>query len=113
MAKSKKPRHAYNGKRFIDRMQEQRRAEYSVVETWSCQLTADLFQIGMNELFGIGEERLAKLCEWFHEQYPEYREALTKHPENDYLREQVDRRLKQICKDKFLPWNERYDGWGE
>lgn len=113
MAKSKKPRHRYNGRKFIDQMQDQRRAEYSIVETWTMQLTSDLFCIGLNECFGIGEERLAKLCEWLTPQYIEYREALTKHPENDYLRDQIDRRLEKICKDKFLPWKQRYDGWEE
>ena len=55
MAKSKKPRHRYNGRKFIDQMQDQRRAEYSIVETWTMQLTSDLFCIGLNECFALAK----------------------------------------------------------
>lgn len=30
---------------------------------------------------------------------------------SDYIRAQIDREQERIFKDKFIPWEERYDGW--
>ena len=109
MAKTKRP--PTRGMTYLDRLKAQRDNEFRVVETWSIQLTADVFCAILNRECGFGAERLERICKAFLEAWPDYRDAITKHPESDYIRAQIDREQERIFKDKFIPWEERYDGW--
>ena len=48
-----------------------------------------------------------------NELWDTYVDALRAHPEADYLRADIDRRLRQIMPEQAVPWAERYFGWTE
>lgn len=66
-----------------------------------------------NDLFGMGPGR----CEAFGQRIIKYRDEIAKLINSDYeddqelvyAREKIDRRLRQICGNKFEPWEVRYD----
>lgn len=57
----------------------------------------------------FGASRLKKLYDAWGKTYDRYFEALTRHPEADYKREKLDEAIKQIMKENFFPFSERYE----
>lgn len=93
-------------------------AKLDVIQQWHGQFQDDMTTIALadDEVMGkdtFGQKRLEKIQEARDKLWHEYCKALQAHPEADYLREDIDRRLKQIMKDRFAPWPERYFGWEE
>ena len=60
--------------------------------------------------YGAPEDNFAFIAE-LRERY--LRRIVPAHAESDYLREDIDRRLRQIMKDDAAPWSARYFGWSE
>lgn len=52
---------------YLDRLRAKRDNEFRVVETWSIQLTADVFCAILNRECGFGAERLERICKAFLE----------------------------------------------
>lgn len=103
---------------FLARMKQAETERLYIVQTWTAQLMVDLFMDTLNDpdvmgkdVFGAG--RLDKICKAVMAQFDKYCRAIQKDPEADYIREKIDRRQKQIFKEKFLPWKDRYFGWTE
>jgi hypothetical protein len=81
---------------------------------WGAQLACDMLTIILADPDVMGKDTIgtarrkkieAALCEVMDSHIL----AVTKNPEADYLREDIDRRLKQIMGKDFVPWLERYD----
>lgn len=73
---------------------------------------ADVLMIAAAEEFGFGPARLKRLKDRYDKVYDEYADLITSDsvadPGLEYTREKVDRRLKQIMGEHFVPWEERY-----
>lgn len=59
------------------------------------QMCLDAAMIAANEVFNMGPSRVEAFCNAFSE-------------DMEYTKAKLDQRLKQICGDKFQPWEERY-----
>lgn len=93
-------------------------ARCNVIEQWHGQLNDDIITIVLADSAVMGKDtfgvsRIEKINAARDHKWDTYSNALREHAEADYLREDIDRRLKQIMKDKFLPWEKRYYGWEE
>lgn len=89
-----------------------------VIHMWAAQLNDDLIAIVQADSAVMGKdtfgpERITRISDARNALMDKYVNALEPHPEADYLREDIDRRLKQIMKDRFAPWKDRYFGWEE
>lgn len=76
------------------------------------QMVQDAAFLAAADVFQMGPGR----CEAFGVAIREYMNDITKMMDTDqgddakyvYTREKVDQRMKQICGDKFVPWEVRY-----
>lgn len=94
---------------FLARMEAQKEAEKLQVLRFTRQLITDMSVIALNNAFGFGAERLKKYTDEMlrvYEQYADIWNADTK--DTEYSRAALDAKLKQICGEYFLPWEERY-----
>lgn len=73
---------------------------------------ADVLMIAAAEEFGFGPSRLKRLKDRYDKVFDEYSDLILSDTKDDpgleYTREKVDRRLKQIMGEHFVPWEERY-----
>lgn len=88
----------------------------ALMQQWFGQLVIDLMTIVLadKDVMGrdtFGTKRLERIYNAMTELYNEYHEAIVNRVESDYKRADIDRRLRQICGDKAVPWEERYEGW--
>ena len=73
------------------------------------QLMFDLSCIALNETEGFGTERINRFCDKLialHDEYAVIFNGDSK--DQEYSRDVLDRKLRQIAGDKFIPWEERY-----
>lgn len=89
-----------------------------VTQQWTGQLCDDLITVVLADAAVMGKDtfgpaRIAKINARRNELWGIYVDALRAHPEADYLRADIDRRLRQIMPEQAVPWAERYFGWTE
>jgi len=89
-----------------------------IFKQWICQCCLDAISIALNdpEVMGrdtFGHERLARLNAGFQKYFEMIYPALTQNEKASYIREDVDRRLRQIHGAELLEWGKRYEGWNE
>lgn len=97
---------------YAIRMQNINKAYIDAAENVMKQFMLDTVMITMHTEFGWGPERLRRLAEKWGDIYSRHYQALNAaHPEADYLRDQLDRALREACRDKleFTPFEERYE----
>ena len=87
-----------------------------MMQQWFAQFFMDITTIVLADAEVMGKDtfgpvRLERINKAVNAMYAEYNECLENQTESDYKREDIDRRLRQICGDKAVPWEERYDGW--
>lgn len=93
-------------------------AKLQVVEQWHGQFQDDIMTIVLADSTVMGKDtfgpvRIRRINRRRDELWHQYCKALQAHPEADYLREDIDRRLRQILGDEAVPWRDRYFGWSE
>lgn len=111
---------------FARRLREQREQERKlaveivseVVQRWTAQLCLDVMTIVLNdpEVMGkdtFGKTRLQKLGKEFNKLYQECVIGLSPDTTASHVREQIDRRLKQVWGEGFESWPERYYLWDD
>ena len=104
---------------YLERQAEKQRQRDSIVMSWSHQILYDALSLVLNdpEVMGkdvFGEKRLGKLCVATNAKLKEMLPGLLNNqPNSSYIRAQVDRELEKICKDSFVPWEERYEFWDD
>lgn len=98
---------------FARRLQERRQMESEITQLWTGQCCLDAMAIALNEEFGIGKDRLARLNERFDAIYKEALIGLSRSPEASHARRLVDERLAEIYGPNFEPWPARYDYWDD
>lgn len=75
----------------------------------SRQMCLDAAMMAANDVFNMGPSR----CEAFQAAFSKYISEIATMGSQDtadleYTKDTIDRRLRQICGDKFVPWDERY-----
>ena len=73
------------------------------------QLMYDLSCVALNETEGMGYDRLNRFGEALTKLYDEFAVIFNSDSrDQEYTKSVLDRRLKQIAGDKFIPWEDRY-----
>lgn len=104
---------------YLAKQAEKQMRRDMTVFAWAQQITYDALTLVLNdtEVMGrdvFGEKRLNKLREAANAKVNEILPGLSaKAPNASYVRAMTDRELEKICKDSFLPWEERYDDWDD
>lgn len=71
------------------------------------QIGLDAACIAANDVFRMGPSRVEDFCRAYTQSYMEICSKIVD-DDADYAFTVLDRRLKQICGDKFMPYRERY-----
>lgn len=73
------------------------------------QMMWDAVTIALNDEFGFGKERILKLLKAVEKRREDIaRLFIGDTKDMEYAKSVLDRRLREICGDEFLPWEERY-----
>lgn len=96
--------------RYATQLVMKKQAEFIEWQRFIRQLSADIAEITLNRVYGIGKERMVRFAEEYAQLYNEVITAWNQDAEGrEYTKDLVDRGLKQIFGDSFIPWEERYD----
>lgn len=103
---------------YAKKLRARKQTEEYIIRQWESQFCLDIMTMVLadSEVMGkdtFGRERLARIGQAFNKLYEECVIALGRHVENDYMRENIDRRLRQILGEDYPNWGKRYDYWGE
>lgn len=103
---------------YAKKLREQKRIETDIIRQWEAQFCLGMmtFVLTDKKVMGkdtFGKKRLTRIGQAFNQIYDECIIALSKHPESDYMRENIDRGLRQILGDGAPPWQGRYEHWPE
>lgn len=94
---------------YAKRLQQKRAESDRDNYVMARQLMVDLLTIVLNHELGLGKERLRRVWDAFsklHDQYVTIWNSDTRDVE--YAKSVIDRELKAICGEYFIPWEERY-----
>lgn len=77
------------------------------------QYMTDMLMVTLNDpdVMGkdvFGAKRIAKIVDAMGKKFDQYHGALEDIPEADYLQEKLDRRLRPIAGNRFVPFADRY-----
>ena len=100
---------AKNG--YLQKQQIRLQVYVEATEAIMKQFMVDTLQLAIHEEFGWGYDRIERLTKAWGAKYSEFYPCLgTKDQEADYLRECLDRQLKEVIRDhmELIPFKERY-----
>jgi len=104
MARGKNP--------MLAKIEAKHQRELNFFRTFTVQQCVDMMMIAANEEYGLGPERLSRLEETFYSVFKEYAEMTIEDAKADkgieYTKDKLDRKLRQILGEKFIPWEQRY-----
>lgn len=103
---------------YLERQEEKRKQRDTIIMLWAHQMCYDALTLVLNdpEIMGkdvFGEKRLNKLCKATNAKIEEIMPGLSSQVNASHVRAQVDRELEKICKESFVPWEERYEYWDD
>lgn len=97
---------------FLAKMQALAEAKCAAQRRFTLQQAADMMLIAANEEFGFGADRLHRLLLAYQNAWDGYADLAWDDAKSDkdieYTRAKIDEKLKQICGEHFVPWDERY-----
>jgi len=98
---------------FLAKIEERHKRELADVELstlkFTRQLMMDCTAIALNEKCGFGPERIKNIMDAVAENYADFADLINADTDDqDYSWEVLDRRLRQICGEYFVPMEERY-----
>lgn len=97
------------GSGMLARMKAQHQAELLAQKMVTKQETADFFLMAAHFEFGFGPKRLARLMDRVnHMMNSEYDVSDADTKDNDYTRDKHEELMQQICKNYYVPREERY-----
>ena len=80
---------------------------------FTIQQCKDIMLIAANDAFGFGAERARRLSDAFDKAFYDYAIQTLRDAKDDKEIAQtkyiIDKRLKEICGDYFVPWEGRYE----
>ena len=87
-------------------------ALYQAKMRMTLQLAQDAAMIAANEVLQMGPDKAPEFAAAMRDVVNEIADVMLKDQKDDekfaYTRGMVDRRLKKICGEHFVPWEERY-----
>lgn len=93
---------------YLTRVQMYRELETLRMQRFTRQLCGDLFTIALNRC-GFGKDRIRKIMETYDKIQLEFAGIWNAdEPSTEYSKDLVDRSLRQIFGDDFIPWEVRY-----
>ena len=97
---------------YVLQQQAKIKAEIQRRELFAIQQSKDMMLIALADEFGFGPDRLKRMSDRFDETFKTYAKLCVDDAKDDkridYTKGTVDKKLKQICGEYFVPWEERY-----
>ena len=97
---------------MLAKIEARHQAELRAARLFAVQQSKDMMLIAAREVFGIGPDRAKKLSDAFDAVWKEYDALCVDDAKDDkeiwYTKEKIDRILRDICGEHFVPWDERY-----
>lgn len=97
---------------FLARIRREQAVAMYNARLFTIQLCKDIMLIAANDEFGFGRDRLKRLSDAFDAVMMENAEMVLEDSKSDqelwYSKEKLDQRLKELCGDDFVEWEERY-----
>ena len=97
---------------FLARQQARHDMDMRYQREFTIQQCCDMMLIALNDAFGFGADRLAKMEQVYYEVFSEYAKMAIADgqddPDIEYTRAKVDAKLAQIMGEHFRPWEDRY-----
>ena len=79
---------------------------------FAIQQAKDMMLIAVGDAFGFGPDRAKRLSDAFDKAFTDYATLTLDDAKADkdiwYTKAKIDERLKEICGEHFVPWEERY-----
>ena len=79
---------------------------------FAIQQAKDMMLIAVGDAFGFGPDRAKRLSDSFDKAFTDYATLTLDDAKADkdiwYTKAKIDERLKEICGEHFVPWEERY-----
>lgn len=73
------------------------------------QVMSDATAIALNDVLGLGADRIKKVLDAISENYSDIADLVNNDTDDqEYSWSALDRKLKQICGEYFVPFEERY-----
>lgn len=94
---------------YAKKLKQQRNEDSYTNYVMARQLMVDILTIVLNREFGFGAKRLRRMWDAFsklHDQFCNVWNGDSK--DLEYTKTVLDRELKAICGEYFIPWNVRY-----
>ena len=98
---------------FLAKIEERHQRELEEVELATLRFTRQVMMdatcIALNEVCGFGADRIKRVIDAVAENYSEFADLINADTDDqDYSWTVLDKKLKQICGDYFVPFEERY-----
>ena len=94
---------------FLQRMEAEKRRACLEAQRFTRQLMVDISMIALNSEFGFGADRLKRYADRLKVIFEEYADLWNGDTaDTEYSRAKLDAKLRQICGDQFVEWEERY-----
>lgn len=94
---------------YLQRVRQDVNRQLSESRSIHTQMCLDAAMIAANEVFNMGPSRAEAFCNAFSDALVSIAlMTVSDTPDMEYTKAKLDQRLKQICGDKFQPWEERY-----
>ena len=97
---------------LLGKIEARHKEEMAFFRTFTIQQCVDMAMIALNDKFGFGAERLNQFETAFYDVFREYAlntlEDAKQDKEITYTKGVMDRKLKQIMGEYFVPWEGRY-----
>ena len=94
---------------YLARVQAATRREVSEIQNTHTQMCLDAAMIAANEVFKMGPKRAPAFAQAFQRTLMDIaRMTVNDTRDMEYTKAKLDARLKEICGENFVPWDERY-----
>ena len=94
---------------YLQRVQQNVNRQLMESRSIHTQMCLDAAMIAANDIFNMGPSRVEAFCNAFNEALTSIATmTINDTRDMEYTKTKLDQRLKQICGDKFQPWEERY-----
>lgn len=98
---------------FLAKIEARHKREMEEVELatlrFTRQVMLDAMCIALNEVCGFGADRIKRVVDAVSERYADLADLINNDTDDqDYSWTKLDQKLKQICGEHFVPFEERY-----
>ena len=98
---------------FLAKIEARHQRELEEVELATLRFTRQVMMdatcIALNEVCGFGPDRIKRVIDAVAENYSEFADLINNDTDDqDYSWTKLDKKLKQVCGEYFVPFEERY-----